>query len=431
MDPTHPTTRRDVLRLLAAGAAVASLPACSSSGSDPGTVGWQAIPSYSLQSSDPKRVEYLEASLKEFESDSPISVNPLVTSADTAAAMAKLLLQASQGRAPDVSQVDGYVFGRMARFARSLEDRMAGWGLELDDWFPSLQDVMTGGGTEGVRGLQFTTDVRVLYYRKDVVDRPPTTWEELISVSQKMADNGATFTFPAGRSEGAVTTTLWPQYWAQGQDLFDADGEPAFLTGPGYDAMLNTLKVVQDNIASGASPARVATFGGEDDQNADIVAGRVGMFIGGNWQAAALDNLMPDTDFYSEWGVATIPTISGEDPVTSAGGWVWAGFTEDDEAFEAGMDWVERTFVSDEGMAAWCSIGGYLPPRESIYDQDLYVQGPFTDTFREHLANYARGRPGERKYLQVSNSLQVALSSVASGDAEADRALDSALDRLA
>ncbi len=422
-------SRRNVLQLLAAGAAVAGLPACGSGGSDPGTVGWQAIPSYSLQSSDPKRVEYLSESLRAFDADSPVSVNPLVTSADTAAAMAKLLLQASQGRAPDVSQVDGYVFGRMARFAKPLDQRMQEWDLQLDDWFPSLQDVMTSG-RDSVRGLQFTTDVRVLYYRKDLIDRPPASWDELISLAPKLQDNGAVFTFPAGRSEGAVTTTLWPQYWAQGQDLFDADGEPAFFTGPGYDAMLNALTIVQQNVASGASPARIATFGAEDNQNADIVAGRVGMFIGGNWQAAALNNLMPDTDFYTEFGVAPIPTVSGEDPVTSAGGWVWAGFADEDEKLSAGMDWVQRTFVSDEGMAAWCSIGGYLPPRQSIYEQDFYTQDPFTETFRDHLANYARGRPGQPKYLQVSNAMQVALSSVAAGSAEPSQALDSALNRL-
>lgn len=428
MTTAHPLSRRDVLRLLGAGAAVTALPACSS-GSDPGRVDWQAIPSYSLQGSDPKRVEYLQQALAAFESGADYRVDPQVTSADTAAAMAKLLLQASQGRAPDVSQVDGYVFGRMSRFARPLTEYLPGWNLRLDDWFPSLQTVMTGDA-DTVRGLQFTTDVRVLYYRRDLVDRAPRTWEELVGIAEKMAQGGAIFTFPAGRSEGAVTTTLWPQYWAQGQELFDAEGEPAFASGAGYEAMRAALQVVETNVRSGITPARVATFGAEDNQNADIVAGRVGMFIGGNWQAAALDNLMPDKDFFTEFDVAPIPTISGGNNVTSAGGWVWAGFTEDDDKLATGMDWVAQTFVSDEGMASWCSIGGYLPPRQSVYDNPAYTQVPFTPIFREHLAEYARGRPGDLKYLQVSNSMQVALSSVASGSVGATKALDDALNRL-
>jgi multiple sugar transport system substrate-binding protein len=421
-------TRRDVLRLVGVGAAAGLLPACSS-GTDARTVSWQAIPSYSLQGTDPKRVGYLRQQREAYESESGYRLDPQVTVSDTSAAMAKLLLQASQGRAPDVSQVDGYVFGRMSRYAQPLTRQLAAAGLRLDDWFPSLRTVMTGGGTT-VHGLQFTTDVRVLYYRRDLVSRPPATWDELLSVAKPLAARGLYVTFPAGRSEGAVTTTLWPQFWAQGAELFDESGAPAFGSGKGYEAMRNALRIVQQLIGNGVSPDRVATFGAEDNQNADVVAGRVAMFVGGNWQAAALNNLLPGKDFFARFGVAPIPTISGERHVTSAGGWVWGGFTEDDRKLQAGIDWVMRAFVSDAGMASWCSLGGYLPPRQSVYDNPQYQKNPFTPTFREHLASYARGRPGARKYLEVSNSMQIALSSVAAGNVAPDRALDDALNRL-
>jgi multiple sugar transport system substrate-binding protein len=426
----HPAgpTRRDILRLLGVGAAAAALPGCSKGGGD-AMVTWQAIPSYSLQGTDPKRVAYLEEQRAAYESASGYRLDPQVTAADTAAAMAKLLLQASQNRAPEISQVDGYVFGRMSRFAQPLTEQMAVSGLQLEDWFPTLQTVMTGEGST-VRGLQFTTDVRVLYHRKDLVPEPPATWEELVALAKPLAEQGTFVTFPGGRSEGAVTTTLWPQYWAQGADLFDDSGEPAFTSGKSYDAMRAALGVVQQCVNSGISPNRVATFGAEDDQNADIVAGRVAMFVGGNWQAAALNNLLPEKDFFTRFGVAPIPTISGQEHVTSAGGWVWAGFTDNQDTLNAGIDWVTRTFVGDDGMASWCSIGGYLPPRQSIYDNPAYTQNPFTPVFREHLTKFARGRPADRKYLDVSNSMQIALSAVASGSKEPDQALDNALNRL-
>jgi multiple sugar transport system substrate-binding protein len=420
-------SRRDVLRLAALGAAAGILPACSS-GEDGSTVAWQAIPSYSLQGTDPKRVDYLKQQRAAYEAESAFRLDPQVTTTDTSAAMAKLLLQASQQRAPDISQVDGYIFGRTARYARPIDRHLAAAGLRLDDWFPPLRSIMTGGGNE-VRGLQFTSDVRVLYHRKDLVPRPPATWDELVSMAKPLADQGQYVTFPAGRSEGAVTTTLWPQFWAQGAELFDDSGEPAFGGGKGYEAMRNTLRVVQQLIGNAVSPPRVATFGSEDNQNADVVAGRVAMFVGGNWQAAALNNLLPEKDFFTRFGAAPIPSITGQH-VTSAGGWVWGGFTQDDRKLDAGVDWVMRTFVSDAGMASWCSLGGYLPPRQSVYDLPAYKSNPFTPVFREHLATLARARPATRKYLQVSNSMQIALSGVAAGDAEPDRALDDALNRL-
>jgi multiple sugar transport system substrate-binding protein len=420
-------TRRDLLRVAGLGAAVGVLPACSS-GEGARTVTWQAIPSYSLQGTDPKRVAYLKQQRAAYEAESGFRLDPQVTSSDTSAAMAKLLLQASQHRAPDVSQVDGYIFGRTARYARQIDRQLAAAGLRLDDWFPSLRTVMTGGGN-GVRGLQFTTDVRVLYYRKDLVPRAPATWDELVSIAKPLAAQGHYVTFPAGRSEGAVTTTLWPQFWAQGAELFDDSGEPAFGSGKGYGAMRNALRVVQQLVAGGVSPPRVATFGMEDNQNADVVAGRVAMFVGGNWQAAALNNLLPNKDFFTRFGAAPIPSVTGQH-VTSAGGWVWGGFTDDDRRLDAGLDWVMRTFVSDAGMASWCTLGGYLPPRQSVYELPQYKSNPFTPVFRQHLATLARARPSARKYLQVSNSMQIALSSVAAADAEPDRALDDALNRL-
>lgn len=420
-------SRRDVLRLAALGGAAAAVSGCGGGGS--GQVGWQAIPSYSLQGTDPARVEYLRGVLADYEAANALDVVPLVTSSDTAAAMAKLLLQASQGRAPDVSQVDGYVFARMARYAQPITAQVSAAGLDVDDWFPALRPMMTGAGSE-VRSLPFTTDVRVLYHRRDVVPTPPATWDELISIGRRLSEQGLVTLFPAGRSEGSVATTLWPQYWAQDAELFDESGEPAFTGGPGYTAMREALGVVERLVAEGVAPSRVATFGAEDRQNSDVVAGRVAMFIGGSWQAAALNNALPSKDFFDTWAVAPVPSISGERHVTTAGGWVWAAFSPDPAKVDAGIGWVTRAYADDAGMAAWCTAGGYLPPRQSVYRNPAYRQNPFTPIFREHLASYARTRPGDRKYLDVSSSMQIALSSVASGTASADEALDQALNRI-
>lgn len=429
---TDRSTDRDMSRrtlLKAAGAAGAAflLPACAG-GNSGGAISWQAIPSYSLQGTDPKRVSYLREQRAAFERESAYDLDPQVSSSDIPAAMAKLLLQASQGRAPDVAQCDGYIFGRMARYAQPLAGVMARHGLRLDDWFPSLHPVMSGNASE-VRGLQFTTDVRVLYHRKDLVPTAPKTWDELISMARPLARQGQYVLFPGGRSEGAVTTTLWPQFWGQGAELFEG-GKPSFESGREYDAMRDALQVVQRCVREGISPSRISTFGSEDQMNTDVVAGRVAMFLGGNWQAASLNNLVASKNFFDQWAVAPIPSISGERFVTSAGGWVWGTFTEDRAKADAAMDWVIRAYTSDAGMARWCSVGGYLPPRQSIYDRPDYTKNAFTPLFREHLASYARTRPGERRYLEVSNSLQIALSSVAAGTAGADEALDSALNRL-
>lgn len=428
--PGAPMSRRRLLQLGGTAAALTLAPGCVSSSTGPRTAGWQAIPSYSLQAPDPKRAAYLKRRLAAYRKRSSYRIEPLVSSNDTDAAMAKLLLQASQGRAPDIAQVDAYLFGRIAPYARPVHAQMKRLGLRLDDWFPSMRSAMSAGGS-GVRGLQFTSDVRVLYYRRDLVRRPPGDWDEMIGMGRPLARKGYSVLFPAGRSEGAVTTTLWPAYWGQDAELFDRSGEPALGSGKGYAAMHACLRAVQRCVEQGVTPRRVANYQLEDDENPDVVAGRVAMFLGGSWQAATLDSLMKDTDFFREWGVAPLPVAgSGSRPASATGGWMWAAFTDDDEKLAAGLDWVNSTYVGDKGMATWCSLGGYLPPRQSLYERDDYQRNPFTPVFRDHIARYGRNRPGERKYQDVSRTLQIALSSVASGTAGATQALDQALDRL-
>ena len=195
-------SRRDLLRMGGVGAAAALLGGCAGA-AGPRTLTWQAIPAYSLQATEPTVVEYVRKHLAAYRRRSRYSIDPQVSSADVVAAMAKLLLQASQGRAPDIAQGDSYIFGRMAEYAQPLTSQMHAAGLRLDDWFPSIQTVMTGGGPD-VRGLQFTTDVRALYRRRDLVPDAPATWDEAVAMAKPLARQGKHLLFPGGRSEGSV-----------------------------------------------------------------------------------------------------------------------------------------------------------------------------------------------------------------------------------
>ncbi|MDP9392983.1 MAG: extracellular solute-binding protein, partial [Actinomycetota bacterium] len=343
-------------------------------------------------------------------------------SADIAAAMAQLLQQASQGRAPDVAQVDSYIFPRFAKYASPVGAQLEEAGLALDDWFPPFREVMAAGGD--VRGLQFTTDVRVLYYRKDMIDTPPTTFDEVIETGRRLRERDLQFFFPAGRGEGAVATTVWPAYWPSGAEIVQ-DGAPGFADGAGRDALVQVLEFVRRCIDEGITPQRVSTYGAEDDVAQEVVAGRAGMFLGGNWQVALLQQLSGGK-FADEWGVAPIPNASGADFATTAGGWLWGFFSKDEQVREEAARFIVDGWVSDEGMAGWCNVGGYLPPRASVFDVPAYKGNPFTPQFREFLQSHARLRPGVENYADISAAVQVALSNVASGQEKPAAAADAA-----
>jgi multiple sugar transport system substrate-binding protein len=392
------------------------------------SITWQAIPSYStLENTDQARVEYLEGAISSWEEGSEFTIEPKVTSADVTAAMARLLEQASQNRAPDIAQVDSYIFPRFYDFARDIEEQLG--DIPLDDFFPFARQVMTGGG--GVKGIQFTTDVRVLYYRKDLISDPPASWEDLLQTGEDVKDQAETpFLFPAGRDEATITTSLLPHFWAAGGELTDEEGNPAFGEGENRQAMLDALGFIRDCVESGITPRRVTEFAQETDINGDAASGQTAMFLGGNWQVSLLKEIVGADQFVEQWGVAPIPSPDGQDHATTAGGWAWGVFTDDEEKQQAAVDFLKAAFVGDEGMAQWCNVGGYLPPRQSVFDIQAYEGNEYTDTFRQHLEDFARNRPPSESYQDISTALQVAVTQVVSGESSPEQALQTAVDSV-
>lgn len=428
--PGRAISRKKFLKIGGAGLAGAALLGTAGCGGDDqsgqNAIGWQAIPAYSLQATDQARVDYIESAISSWEESNEFGINPLVTSADVTAAMSRLLEQASQGRAPDIAQIDSYIFPRFYDSAQPIDEYLG--DISMDGYFPFAREAMTGGNSGSVRGLQFTTDVRVLYYRKDLISAPPASWDEVLEVGQDLKGQGlAPYLFPAGRDEATVTTSLYPYFWAQGGRLVDEEGNPIFAEGENREAMLNSLEFIRECVETGITPKRVTSYGQETDLNGDVASGQTGMFLGGNWQVGLLKEIMGADQFVSQWGVAPIPSMQGGDNhATTAGGWVWGLFAEEEQQQRAAVDFLKAAFVSREGMASWCNVGGYLPPRQSVFDIPEYEGNEYTDTFREHLNKFARNRPPSESYQSISTALQVAVSTVVSGEASPETALQDA-----
>ncbi len=393
------------------------------------TINWQAIPPYSLQSTDENRVEYLQKAIDEWEAENgKFEINPMVTTSNISEGMAKLQEQAAQGRAPDVAMVDSYIFPRFYDYLQPLDSYLEEAGIELDDFFPFAQDVMTGPDGK-IYGLQFTTDVRTLYYRTDLVPTPPQSWDEVLEIGKQLKEDGYNaLMFPGGTDEPTVNTSLWPYYWAQGGELVDDEGNAVFGEGENRTKMLNALTYLQNLVDTGVTPSRVTTYGNEADLNAEIATGELAMFIGGNWQVSQMKEILGEEEF-SKWGVSHIPHKDPNAKTTLAGGWVWGIFAEDEEKQQAAFDFIVHTFIGDKGMGNWATIGGYLPTRESVYKHESYTGNVFTDQFSEFL-NHAQMRPAATSYTKISAELQNAASSVLSGGKTPEDALQDAWDAV-
>lgn len=426
-------TRRTVLRRAAGAGALAALgPLAGCGGGEGGaTVGWQSIASYSVSGTDPARVKYLQDGVAQWRERHPRwQARNIVAPQDVTTMMARLLQQAPFGRAPDASMIDAYLLPRFYDFVQPLDGALGDLGVTADDWFPFARTVMRAPDGS-VRGMQFTSDARVLWYRRDLIDRPPASWDEVLDVGRDLTREGYVgYLFPAGRDEGAVITSLYPYFWALGGELVDPSGRPSFGEGENRRRMLECLRFVSRCVDSGITPRRVTAYGAETDLNGEIASGRTAMFLGANFQVGTLKEILGEEEFVRQWAVAPIPSQSGRDHATTAGGWVWALFTPDREKQRALIDLLGRLFLSPQGMAGWTTIGGYLPPRPAVIDRPDFEGDEYTAAFEEQVRRYARVRPSAQSYLSISSALQAALSVVVSGARSPEDALSDAAETV-
>ncbi len=80
-------------------------------------------------------------------------------------------------------------------------------GFDTSDFFPVLLDLATIGGV--LYGIPRNIDLRLLHYRTDLIDAPPATWDELVSLALRLscAPGLYGFVFP-GKDSGLFGTFL-------------------------------------------------------------------------------------------------------------------------------------------------------------------------------------------------------------------------------
>jgi len=391
---------------------------------------WRAQGGYSLQSNSPSRVAYLFQTAEEWARRHPnVRVDLQVFSGSTDVAMTQLLLEASEGRAPDVSQIDSFYVPRFYDYLQPLDEYFT--QAEISDWFDyTLEQAMIApDGT--LRSLWFTTDVRVLYYREDLVPTPPETWEELLAMASAISKQGNVFGFvyPAGRGEGTMMETFLPGFWSLGGRLVDDTGRPIFNEGENREAALEVLRFLKETVDSGATPLQVLEYIGSAQMLSLVASGQVAMILAANSFIRNIQEVL-EPEEAAKWHVAPLPHPAGTEGVSTAGGWNWGFFTEDPVKRALVVDFILYMYAGYHGMPGWCKAGGYLPPRKSVYEYDHYfASDPFVQQFKEYLGS-ARARPGVPIYPEISRQIQIAVADVLTGAKTPEEALDVAWENV-
>jgi multiple sugar transport system substrate-binding protein len=377
-----------------------------------------------------REAEILRVQLARFSAARGIAVEIRATP-DSADQRHQLYVQWLNARAPepDVLQLD---------VVWTAEFAAAGWLLPLDRFSPSTEDFFpatleANRWNQQLFGLPWFVDVGMLYWRTDLFDGPPPTFDELIRMARgAMQTPGVQhgLVWPAARYEGLVTVFV-ELLGGFGAQILDADGAVVVDS----DAAVRALTWMRDAVhESGIVPEAALTWHEEETRFA-FQNGAAALMR--NWPYAYALMQGADSPVAGRFAVAPMPAAPGGEPTAALGGSQLAINARSGQQADA---WALVEFLTaPEQMLERARLIGQLPSRRSTYaaEAGLAEALGIAPAAARRIIEAAKPRPVTPVYTQLSELLQVRLHRALSGQEEPRAALADAavemrrlLDRL-
>jgi multiple sugar transport system substrate-binding protein len=369
MSPT--LSRRDLLRLAGAAAAVPVLSSCAGAppvrSAAPGTftVYWNAGHDY----------QAYRTVIAEFEQANKVKVN--LQKYQWPDLRTRLLADFASGGAPDVVEEPG---GWVQEFAisgnaRSLQDYVDRDGASMGfpaDWRPATVERNSYQGK--VYGVQLHLTCNTLVYNKamlaDAGLEPPATWEEFLAAAKKLTKDDV-----YGVALNQDYTYVWP--WLLQAGVTPYDTKTGAIMNPVADAVA-ALQFQADLVHKHkVAPVPVSSTDYSGPQKL-FSAKRAAMILTGPWDLDPIRKTSPDV----ELGVA--PPLKRARQATNAAGvslFVPAKAARPDLSW----DFVKRVTTLQAEQAATKEVG-MLMPRTSWADLPEVRSNEVTKVFADALA---------------------------------------------
>jgi trehalose/maltose transport system substrate-binding protein len=350
-----------------------------------------------------------------------IELVPLANSAD---ASRELLVRRLAAKDPDIDLINMDTIW-------TPEFAEAGWLRELkgaekadatDDVLPGpLKSVQWKGKTYAI---PLNTNAQLLWYRKDLVPKPPETWDEMLAMAKKLPAPAGLIQEQGNKYEGYV---VWFNNLvaSAGGKIVDESGKPAL-----DQSAVKAAQIIKDVATSGRADPSLST-NQEDQARLAFEAGRGAFEL--NWPyvyAAARDAAKTSPvakKVYENMGYARWPGVNKGEPskVSIGGANIGVSVYGKDPALatQAALCMTSRKWQDAE------AINEGLPPvmNASYDDPKVRKAYPFADLLREQLKD-AVPRPETPAYSDVTLAVQSSLHPPAGVNPQA--AIDTLRDRL-
>lgn len=288
----------------------------------------------------------------------------------------------------------------------------AGWLEPLESYFNEVDvSLLAAGARQGnsfndhLYRWPLVADMGLLYWRTDLMDVPPKTPEELVSISKLLQKDNKVewgYVWQGRQYEGLSCVYLEMIEGFGGYWLNTSDNSIGLDRAPGVEA----ASWLRSLITNGVSPQAVTNFA-EQEALQSFRAGDSAFMR--NWPYAWADLQKTDSSVKGNVGVTTMVANPGFSTAT-LGSW---GLTvmKGSKHIESTVKAIE--FLTNVESQKFLFLDyGYTPTMSSVFeDPDLFLQAPIIRELGLAL-NVTKPRPETPLYAQISDVLQRQLSSV-------------------
>ncbi|WP_460447382.1 extracellular solute-binding protein [Angustibacter aerolatus] len=266
-----------------------------------------------------------------------------------------------------------------------------------------------------------------LYYNKKYfaeagIEKPPTTWEELVADGKKLTTKDHWGLSIEGGSVSENIHNAFTFSQQQGGAFFDAAGKPTFDTPQNVAGIKQYVDLIQTDKITNPSNAEYANG---TEALADFAKGKSAMVI---WQAAAgsLDQLGMKAD---DIGVVPVPVPSGGKPISSMVAGINLAVFDGSEHKDAALQFVKFMTSTPEQITLNKTYGS-LPTVQDAYSDPAF-QTDAVQTFKDILSSKAAPLPAVPQESQfettVGTAIKNMLADAASGKQVTDAEISSQL----
>ena len=277
------------------------------------------------------------------------------------------------GNPPTVAQAYENVITPLVDVIEPYENYLT--EAEFNDIIPGLRDAATVNGV--MYSAPFNKSIMILYYRKDLIPTPPTTWEEFRNVAMDLtADTNGDGNIDRW---GTVLRTKNPENFLNylhqvGGTILNTDWTaPTINDALGLQAMEYVASLVD-----------YAVVGGGYESDA-LAAGQTCMFV--STSAGAQYNIDAAETAGAELGFALAPGGPAQDGTMIQGTNLFVMNQGQTQAqIEAGIAFI-KFLLRPENMAYWSVASNYLPSTFSAYEHQIWKDAVTADPKKQVMAD--------------------------------------------